>query len=618
MTIVLHNTRSLLLVAILAISGCESTSIQTPRQDATDSEASPRVIEGLTPREIEARIAQTPRTDTAELRIAALRGYLLGDDLSASERLLNQLNASRLSAQQKRRVELLTAEYLALQASFDAAMHIIDEAADSETSSPDRVRVTFSHAHILVLMQRAPEAIELLMRSASAAPEQAWLDLFWKALVAIPPWHTTGSEDLWSETLFSSELRAWRELRTTLLSATSLGQQRHQLRLGPDGESGILERKHLPSMLALIRESANQPIRVGLILPLSASLGAFGQAFLEGFTAAWFTAVPDSQVTFTVYDADELDSAGDYNRLSAQLVADRVQVVVGPVSRDRLDALQPVLPAEMGWIALNRLQDAASLSAGQFVFQLSTEDEVRALAEHIRAEGAIRVLAYYSDSGWARRALETLQQTLGVNSLKGAVHLSSVAAITEEVGLSLLTDSSEARIREIHRLLRGEVETVTRRRQDVDAVVAFVDGSLAAALRPALRYHDAGDIPVYGTSRLVRALHTEDYDVFAGTRFLDLPWNVADSGSREMLHQAFGQAPQTLETFRAVGMDCFRLVDRFHLLRTAQQRTLIDALDGATGLLRIGGHQIRRELLWSEVGPKGIAPISPAALVRDE
>ena len=108
----------------------------------------------------------------------------------------------------------------------------------------------------------------------------------------------------------------------------------------------------------------------------------------------------------------------------------------------------------------------------------------------------------------------------------------------------------------------------------------------------------------------MRDVRESDHHVFEGARLSELPWNLNLSALKRQLRAEFGQASPTIETFRAVGVDCFRLADRFHLLREVQQQSLFDALYGATGLLRVSSNQISRELVWSEVRSGSIAALA--------
>ena len=595
-------SRLLLPIAIVALWGCESTTQESARTMASDPQSSTEPVGGLSPRQLESRLSNSSRVAAIEGRLAALRGYLLGDDLRAAQRLIQDLNASALTPRQARQLRLLNAQRLALEGSFDQALDLINGASSLEQASD----LLLSHAQVLISMGQGREAVELLVRRDAQERTQYWHDVLWKALVSIPPWQQQWVRSDSAASQAYDEMQSWWRLASRLLEAGNLEQQQRLLWRALDSSNGPFGQDPIPRPLRLIAETPNSAIRVGLILPLSGSLRAFGNAFLDGFTTAWFAAELNSKVTFTIYDADRLSSATDYSRLASDLIKDRIQLAIGPVSRSRIDLIQAVLPRNLGWIALNRVDNQDSLGDGQFELQVSTEDEVNALARRIQSHGATRVLAYYSESGWSMRAMETLQETLGADRLIGMVELSGVAAVTEEVGLSLLVDGSEARIRSIRRLLQGDVETETRRRQDIDALVSLVDGSLSAALHPALRYHDASDLPVFGTSRMMRDVRESDHHVFEGAQLFELPWNLNLSALKRQLRAEFGQTSPTIETFRAVGVDCFRLADRFHLLGEIQQQSLFDALYGATGLLRVSSNQISRDMVWSQVRSGGI------------
>ncbi len=564
----------------------------------------------MSPRQLESRLSKASGASETALRLSALSGYLMGGDLPAAARLESELSASRLSAAQRWRFELLRAERLALEGSFDEALQKVSDARVSASSPEQAHHLLLSHAQVLISMRRGHKAQQLLLGQSPERRDQVWRDVFWKALIFAPTWHGNKDQVAVSEIRAEDESHRWRQLSAELLTAPNLKEQQRRLRRALRRASGSIAPHNLPRTLQLITEASISPIRVGLVLPLSGQLRALGNAFLDGFVSAWFASASDTQVRFTVHDANLLNSDADYARLASELIGERVQVVVGPVSRSKLDRFHAVLPREFGWIALNPVENTDFLRDGQFMLQLSTEDEIKSLARRIRAQGASRILTYHSQSGWSRRALDTLRDTLGLETLMGSVQLGGTAAVTEEVGLSLLVDGSQARIRGIERLLHGSVDTEARRRQDIDAIVALVDGKLSAALAPALRYHDAGDVPLYGTSRMLWEVRQSDRHTFEGARFLDLPWNLNNTEIKQQLLNEFGQAPPMMDTFRAVGVDCFRLVDRFYLLRSLQQSSLFDALQGSGGLLSISGNQIARQLVWSQVRSGDVVAVS--------
>ena len=557
---------------------------------------------------MESRLASLTERDANQLRLIILRRYLLGEDLRGAERMLASLNTRRLDANSHWRLGLLTSEWMAISGQVSEALKGIGHAHDSLPAPELAPELQLSHAHSLLVMGQARESMRLLLAIRTDARSQAFRNLLWKALTSTPP----GSFEtpVGAGTEHVASLERVRHIVQSMLSAPTLAAQQRLLQGLDPSALGALFDAQMPSTLKLIKGWRAGPLRVALLLPLSGPLSSVGNAFLEGFVTAWYTAGADSQVSFLLYDANELNSDSDYSRFGSKLIGDRIELVVGPVSRAKLVPVQRALPAEVGWIALNQLEAHQRLAGGQFVMELSTEEELRDLAWQIRSQGAERVLVFHQSSGWSDRALSTLEEELGEDKFIGKVELSRPAEVTEEVGLSLLIDRSEARIRAIERLLHGDVETSARRREDVDAVVSLVDGDLSTALQPALRYHGAGKVPLYGTSRMLRSLRATDYVNFEGARFFELPWNLTDSVLRSRLDSQFGTVSPAVENFRAIGLDCFRLADRFDLVRETQRAARIDSLQGVAGLLRVSGNRVHRGLVWSQVRSGGIHPLS--------
>ena len=521
--------------------------------------------------------------------LGALRRYLLAEDLSAAARFLSNIDENELTAEDRWQLELLQADRLALEGDFLAAEAVLGQAGASLPASAWQAAWMQSRAHVHIAQGRASDALGVLESIAQEGRNQDWHDLLWKALVATPPSFLSEKD---------ATTRAQRLAHAYASASTLLEQQqalRQALAISTAGEAPLA--RSVRAVLSV----PEAPIRVGLVLPMQGPLQAFGAAFLQGFSTAWYASSEHTRVSFILYDAEDLMADADYSRLAAELIRDRIELVIGPVSRSKLAPMQRALPSDVGWIALNRLADHDALRPGQFALELSTEDEVEALAQRIRAEKKSRVLAYYAPTGWSVRAADTLQSALGDDSLLGRVELSDAAAVTEEVGLSLLVDRSEARIRNVSRLLQGAVETKARRRQDVDAIVMLVDGSLASAVGPALRFHDAGDVQRFATSRMMREVPADEYGILEGTAFFDLPWNLSESDYRRQMRSEFGPVAPMIDTLRAIGVDCFRLADRFNLLRATQRQGLLDIIHGASGTLRASGTRIKRQLVWSQV-----------------
>lgn len=562
----------------------------------------------MRPSTLEARLTSLGQREANQERLRLLRRYLIAEDLVSGKRILDSIDNRWLDATGRWRLRLLSREFRAFNG--EETRGDFAELVRSLPSAELETELTFSRLHTDIAMGRSSHVVDALVPLNKAYSSQIWRELLWKALTRhSSSFHQQAASHAQAGI---TQAQALLEFTHSLLSATTLSAQQ---RILESSAQSLIARSFaggLPASLQLIQNWDQLPTRVGLVLPLSGPLSAVGDAFLQGFATAWFAAAGDSQVSFKLYDSERLVSELDYAQFAGDLVGDRIALLVGPISRAKLAPVRRVLPRDTGWIALNQFDESEGLGDGRFVMELSTEEEVRDLVRKIRSRQSDRILVYYQSSGWSRRALDTLEQELGSDKLIGKVALLTAAKVTEDVGLSLLVDRSEARIRTIGRLLQGEVDSRARRRQDLDAVVSLVDGDLSAALQPALRYHGAARIPLFGTSRMMRGLRPSDYANFEGARFFDSPWNLVDSPLRRRIHSQFGKASPAVENFRAIGLDCFRLAERFGLLREMQQGAWIDTLQGASGLLWISGSRVHRSLVWTQVNFGLVEPV-PAA-----
>ena len=265
-------SRILLLIAIVALWGCESTTHESARRTASGPQASSEPVQGLSPRQLESRLSTSSRVAATEDRLAALRGYLLGDDLQAAQRLIQDLNASALTPRQAWQLRLLNAQRLALEGSFDQALDLINGASSLEQGSD----LLLSHAQVLISMGQAPRAVELLVTQDAQERTQDWHDVLWKALVSIPPWQQQWVQSNGAASQADDEMQSWWNLASLLLETGNLEQQQRLLWRALDSSDGS---ELLPRPLRLIAETPNSAIRVGLILPLSGPLRTFAMPF---------------------------------------------------------------------------------------------------------------------------------------------------------------------------------------------------------------------------------------------------------------------------------------------------------------------------------------------------
>ena len=345
------------------------------------------------------------------------------------------------------------------------------------------------------------------------------------------------------------------------------------------------------------------PERVAVLLPLSGPLANAGERVRDGFLAGYYGAGPPTQ-SIVFYDT----GAAPVDTLYEEALADGADAIVGPLSKEnvaRMWDLDPILPT----VTLNTIETrAVEGGAPRLVqFALAVEDEGRALARRLGVDGRRRILVFRARADWSERAALALERNLpdGVELVETGV-FPDVKEVTSVVGEALAIEESQARQTALARLFPGvEVAFTARRRADVHAVVALLDGAHADSLAAALRFHYAAGLPVYGSSQALR----DGARGLEGMRVCDMPWRLYPSALKAALQDPFPAMVDTAESLFAFGVDAFRIVNRLSWLADSPEHRIM----GASGMLGLDPDgSVRREPAWAVVRDGGFQPLPPA------
>ena len=366
------------------------------------------------------------------------------------------------------------------------------------------------------------------------------------------------------------------------------------------------------------------PRRIALLLPLSGRFANAGVWVRDGFLAGYFHgtsgratdagtgpalggdgAGPRAQ-SILLYDT----GAAPVEALYEEAMADGAEAIVGPLSKEnvaRMWDLDPILPT----VTLNTIAppDSGEGAPRLVQFALAVEDEGRALARRLGVDGRERVVVFKTRADWSERAAVALETSLPDDvELVDAGVFPDVKEVTKVVGEALAIEESQARQVALARLFPGvEVAFTARRRADVSAVVALLDGDHADSLAAALRFHYAADLPVYGSSQVLGD-GTRGLD---GMRVCDMPWRLYPSPLKAALQGPFPAVAGT--SLFAFGVDAFRIVNRLSWLAASAEHRIM----GASGVLGLGPDgSVRREPAWAVVRGGDFEPLPPARAGR--
>ena len=336
------------------------------------------------------------------------------------------------------------------------------------------------------------------------------------------------------------------------------------------------------------------PRRIAALLPVTGDLADLGAAIRDGLLAAYLHAQPQDQ-RLIFFDTGALSAREAYERA----VAAGAELIVGPLDKAAVAALAGFAP-RLPVVALNTPEaDAAAMPANMVQMALAVEDQAEAVAKALRANGVERVALFLNDSAWAARARERLQREPGID-IAVASALQGVGEVIDVAAAALAVTESVARHAELEALTAATLTFTPRPRDDVDAVVAFVEQTELLALKPALNFHFAGELPVYVWSRVPRRGLGGRLD---GVYVCDIPWRLHPHALREQAEAAFGA--RAASPLFALGVDGYRVANQLARLTLHGE-----SIAGGTGVLTLADDgRVRRELAWAKAVGDHLVPL---------
>ena len=342
--------------------------------------------------------------------------------------------------------------------------------------------------------------------------------------------------------------------------------------------------RHPPTVLA---QPGARRRSIALLLPLTGELAGLGEEVRDGFLAAYLHGEPEDQ-DVTLYDTAGGAATDAYNRA----VAHGADVVVGPLDKAAVAAIFALAP-QLPLVALNTPARDAEAPKDAVQLALAVEDEAAAVRAALATSDLRRIVVFQNETSWAGRASANLAGDAGLD-IVATGRLRDMAATTDVAAEALAVVESTARHAAIERLVGAELKFTPRRRDDVDAIVAFVEADELLALKPALEFHFAGDLPLYVWSRVPRGNAAAN---IRGVRVCDIPWRLFPDALHAEASAAF-PARRVDSPMFALGVDGYRVANQLGRM-TAHG----ESIAGSTGMLTLTANgRIHRELACAVAG----------------
>jgi len=329
------------------------------------------------------------------------------------------------------------------------------------------------------------------------------------------------------------------------------------------------------------------PDQIALLLPLSGRAEPAGVAVRDGFIAAYLEQAPSTRPRLKIYDVAAESVGAAYTRA----ISEGAGFVVGPLTKEDVAAVAPLSTGGTPVLALNFLGDSISAPRNFYQFALLPEDEARIVARRAAADGRLHGVAIVPGGEWGNRVAAAFADEL---ALHGGSVLDSQRYETSQADFSDVIKQ----VLQVH-VVKGEPST-----HRTDAAFVFVAAASAGVARqilPQLKFHYAGDVPVYSMSDSFEPDPVANSDL-DGMLFPDMPWMVANDPVtvqiRDAVRAAWPARTARRDRLYAFGFDAYRLVPALRSKSPGEAREIA----GVTGKLRVDDHnRIRRDLEWSQI-----------------
>jgi outer membrane PBP1 activator LpoA protein len=587
-----------LLTSLFLLTGCES-----PVKKETEYTTREIVIQRADKLISQARQASSPERDQLMLQAAEI--YFQQGYPNRANEAISAINKTQLALQPLAQYSLLGADLALLNDDFFAAREFLTNftVERSITQLPITVQQRW-------YSQRA-QLFDLLGEDQLSLTEYLALS----ATLTDPQEISATHEKLWGvlSRISSSDLQ---QQLSTEQNQINLGWlQLADISRNSQGDMQQLQKNiglwyntwnwhpaamYPPASLAAISNIADSlPKNIALLLPLSGRLGASGKTTRDGFLSAYYQVLQHGSTPPHIRIYDTI-SQPDITTLYQQAVTDGAELVLGPLYRPNVEALNQLGDLPVPTITLNYLpSDTTPVAANLYQFGLSTTDEARQVAQRAWLDGHRRAITIMPDSSLGQRIFKAFEQewsALGGDLVASGEYKKDQVDFTTVIKPLLLIDQSLARTKRLQKTLNLSIQTgPERRRFDADMVFIQASPTQGRQIKPMLDYFYAGDLPVYATSQIYTGRNDpgKDRDLDK-IMFAAMPWTLPNSDSSSTKPDA-NLHPSYQQIF-ALGVDAYQVHQGIRQLEIIPAARLY----GSTGTLRLEQGKVLRQQPWAE------------------
>lgn len=343
---------------------------------------------------------------------------------------------------------------------------------------------------------------------------------------------------------------------------------------------------------------------IAVLLPLSGPRKAQGEAVKEGILAASFSHSSEARnVTFINTDTWSSTSLPELHQFD---------LILGPLLKQNIDLIRPHIPQGIPILNLNRTEPDPTRE-NHFYFSLAPEDEARQLAESLLQQGYTSPFVIANKSSTYQRMKNVFIESWTTGSSPETLDFSETKTLRKGVNQTLSLTDSKARIDQIRRLLKPQLQATERNRRDIDVIIVFANTTHTELINPLIEasispFSDI--IPVYASSRSHSRYHSKnDLRDLRNLHFIDMPWMLPSTEYRWLQNfssELWPERRDNLNRLFAMGYDAINVVPYLRLLKTLPNQTW----RGLTGELTVDNYgQTNRVSKWAQFTEERVVSI---------
>ncbi len=541
-----------------------------------------------------------PAAEANTLRISAADAWLLADETERAESLMRWIDRQALEPSELARLELVQAD-LALRSGYHADAANLLRSAQANLPAGSTARFEDLQAQLAAAVEI--ESTIDLDRVRDIADSMSEYDpaRALALLKGLEPMPSGELAALLARPRMDPDLDPWLDLALVI---------RRNLVVADRLEPAVNDWKarHADHYLAagdvldlwlLYRQGFQGPGKVAVLLPQGGRLQAAAEALRDGMVSAFMDNPGHSQLIFVDSGTEPDSIPGAYFEARDQ----GAEYIIGPLQTEAIEALLKLADLRTPVLALN---DVPALMAPPIGLanqingvSLSQDAEIRATARAMADAGYARAMVLAPESEWGERTVRVFSEEFLQDERQIVVagrfleYENDHSAVLERL---LRLDESKARKQQLEQTLQLPLDYEPVRRDDVDVIFLAANTTQGRLIRPQLRFHNAGDIPVYASARIYSGQPDR-------TRDQDLNGIIFPSSPLQIRYASLRSSPQTsslkngtLAPLYALGRDAWNILPWLGFLRTDPDFTF----PGQSGTYTASaGPTLQRQPAWA-------------------